>query len=62
MDLFIDKHGVIGTIKLHPIFYYLPYTWMKRKQMATHFVTPESVVLSIKVWGFTKWNGKQMSI
>jgi hypothetical protein len=35
---------------------------MKRKQVATHFVTPKSVVLSIKVWGFTKRNGKQMSI
>jgi hypothetical protein len=35
---------------------------MKREQVATHFVTPKSVVLSIKVWGFTKWNGKQMSI
>jgi hypothetical protein len=35
---------------------------MKREQMATHFVTPKSVVFSIKVWGFTKWNGKQMSI
>ena len=27
-----------------------------------HFVTPKSVVLSIKVWRFTKWNGKEMSI
>jgi hypothetical protein len=35
---------------------------MKRKQVATHFVTPKSVVLSIKVWRFTKWNGEQMSI
>jgi hypothetical protein len=35
---------------------------MKREQMATHFVTPKSVVLSIKVWRFTKRNGKQMSI
>jgi hypothetical protein len=35
---------------------------MKREQMATHFVTPKFVVLSIKVWGFTKWNGKQMSV
>jgi hypothetical protein len=35
---------------------------MKREQMTTHFVTPKSVVLSIKVWRFTKWNGKQMSI
>jgi hypothetical protein len=62
MDLFIDKHRIIRTIKLHSIFYYLPYTWMKREQMATHFVTPKSVVLSIKVWRFTRWNGKQMSI
>jgi hypothetical protein len=35
---------------------------MKREQVATHFVTPKSVVLSIKVWRFTKWNGKKMSI
>jgi hypothetical protein len=35
---------------------------MEREQVATHFVTPKSVVLSIKMWGFTKWNGKQMSI
>jgi hypothetical protein len=35
---------------------------MKREQVATHIVTPKSVVLSIKVWRFTKWNGKQMSI
>src|SRR5688500_2366758 len=62
MDLFIDKHRIIRTIKLHSIFYYLPYTWMKREQMTTHFVTPKSIVLSIKVWRFTKWNGKQMSI
>jgi hypothetical protein len=62
MDLFIDKHGVIRTIKSHSIFYYLPYTWMKREQVATHFVTPKSIVLSIKVWRLTKWNGKQMSI
>jgi hypothetical protein len=34
---------------------------MKREQVATHFVTPKSVV-SIKVWRFTKCNGKQMSI
>src|SRR5688572_14132264 len=62
MDLFIDKHGVIRTTKFHSIFYYLPYAWMKREQVATHFVTPKSVVLSIDVWRFTKWNGKQMSI
>jgi hypothetical protein len=35
---------------------------MKREQMTTHFVTPKSVVLSIKVRRFTKWNRKQMSI
>ena len=35
---------------------------MKREQVATHFVTPKSVVLSIKVRRFTKWNRKQMSI
>ena len=62
MDLFIDEHGTIRTIKVHSIFYYLPYTWMEREQVATHFVTPKSVVLSIKVRGFTKGNGKQMSI
>jgi hypothetical protein len=60
--LFIDKYGTIRTIKLHSIFYYLPYTWMEREQVTTHFVTSKSVVLSIKVRRFTKWNGKQMSI
>jgi hypothetical protein len=30
--------------------------------VATHFVTPKSIVLSIKVRGFTEGNGKQMSI
>jgi hypothetical protein len=35
---------------------------MEREQVTTHFVTPKSVVLSIKVRRFTKWNGKQMSI
>jgi hypothetical protein len=60
--LFIDEHGTIRTIKLHSIFYYLPYTWMEREQVATHFVTPKSVVFSIKVKRFTKGNGKQMSI
>jgi hypothetical protein len=58
MDLLIDKHRVIGTVELHSIFYYLPYTRMERKQVTTHFVTPKSVVLSIKVWRFTKRNGK----
>jgi hypothetical protein len=62
MNLFIDEHGTIRTIKVHYIFYYLPYTWMEREQVATHFVTPKSVVLSIKVRGFTEGNGKKMSI
>jgi hypothetical protein len=35
---------------------------MEREQVATHFVTPKSVVFSIKVKRFTKGNGKQMSI
>jgi hypothetical protein len=35
---------------------------MKREQVATHFVTPKSIVLSIKVWRFAKRNGKQMCI
>jgi hypothetical protein len=39
-----------------------PYTWMEREQVAMHFVTPKSVVLSIKVRGFTERYGKQMSI
>jgi hypothetical protein len=30
--------------------------------VTTHFVTPKSIVLSIKVWRFTKRNRKQMSI
>jgi hypothetical protein len=35
---------------------------MEREQVATHFVTPKSVVLSIKVRGVTEGYGKQMSI
>jgi hypothetical protein len=35
---------------------------MNMGQVATHFVTPKSIVLSIKVRGFTEGNGKQMSI
>jgi hypothetical protein len=35
---------------------------MEREQVATHFVTPKSVVLSIKVGGFAEGNGKQMNI
>jgi membrane-associated PAP2 superfamily phosphatase len=30
--------------------------------VTTHFVAPKSVVLSIKVRRFAKWNGEQMSI
>ena len=40
IDLLVNKHRVICTIKLHSIFYYLPYTWMEREQVTTHFVTP----------------------
>jgi hypothetical protein len=35
---------------------------MEREQVTTHFVTPKSVVLSIKVRRFAKRNGKQMCI
>jgi hypothetical protein len=35
---------------------------MEREQVATHFVTPKSVVLSIKVRRFIEGNGKKMSI
>jgi hypothetical protein len=35
---------------------------MEREQVTTHFVTPKSVVLPIKVWRFAKRNGKQMCI
>ena len=35
---------------------------MEREQVTTHFVAPKSVVLSIKVRRFAKWNGEQMSI
>src|SRR6187455_684932 len=62
VNLLIDKYGTISTIKLYSAFYYLPYAWMEREQVTMHFVTPKSVVLSIKVRRFTKWNGKQMSI
>ncbi len=62
MNLFINKHRTIRAIKLHSTFYNLPYAWMEREQVTTHFVTPKSVVLSIKVRRFAKWNGKQMSI
>jgi hypothetical protein len=62
MDLFIYKHGTIRAIKFHSTLYNLPYAWMEREQVTTHFVTPKSVVLSIKVRRFAKWNGEQMSI
>jgi hypothetical protein len=35
---------------------------MEREEVTTHFVTPKSIVLSIKVRRFTKRNRKQMSI
>jgi hypothetical protein len=62
MDLLINENGVVSTIKMHSVFNYLPNTRMKRKKMTTHFVTPKSVVLSIKVWRFTKRNREQMGI
>jgi hypothetical protein len=58
VNLLIDKYGTISTIKLHSTLYYLPYAWMEREQVTTHFVTPKYVVLSIKVRRFTKWNGE----
>jgi hypothetical protein len=62
MNLFVNKDRVICTIKLHSILNYLPNTRMEREKVTTHFVTPKSVVLSIKVWRFTKRNRKQMGI
>jgi hypothetical protein len=62
MNLFVNEYRVILTIKLHSILNYLPNTWMEREKVTTHFVTPKSVVLSIKVWRFTKRNRKQMGI
>jgi hypothetical protein len=62
MNLFVDKHRVIGTVKLHSILNYLPNTRMEREKVTMHFVTPKSIVLSIKVWRFTKRNRKQMCI
>ena len=60
--MLINEHGTISTIKFHSTLYYLPYARMERELVTTHFVTPKSVVLSIKVRGFAKWNGEQMSI
>jgi hypothetical protein len=62
MNLFVNEYWVICTIKLHSILYYLPNARMEREEVTTHFVTPKSVVLSIKVRRFTKRNRKQMSI
>jgi hypothetical protein len=62
MDLLINENGVVSTIKMHSVFNYLPNTRMKREKMTTHFVTQKSVVLSIKVWRFTKRNREQMGI
>jgi hypothetical protein len=53
MNLLIDKHGTITTIKMHSILNYLPYAWMEREQMTTHFVTPKSVVLAVHLRGFS---------
>jgi hypothetical protein len=58
MDLLINENGVVSTIKMHSVLNYLPNTRMKREKVTTHFVTPKSVVLSIKVWRFTKRNRK----
>jgi hypothetical protein len=62
MNLFIDKHRTIRAIKFHSTLHNLPYARMEREQVTTHFVAPKSVVLSIKVRRFAKWNGEQMSI
>jgi hypothetical protein len=37
MNLFVDKHRVIGTIKLHSILNYLPNTRMEREKVTMHF-------------------------
>jgi hypothetical protein len=59
MDLLINKNGAVSTIKMHSVFNYLPNTRMKREKVTTHFVTLKSVVLSIKVWRFTKRNSER---
>ena len=30
--------------------------------MTTYFMTPKRIIISIKVWGFSKWNREQMGI
>jgi hypothetical protein len=62
MNLFTDKHRTIRAIKFHSTLHNLPYARMEREQATTHFVAPKSVVLSIKVRRFAKWNGEQKSI
>jgi hypothetical protein len=62
MDLLINEHGVVSTIKMHSFLNYQPNTRMKREKVTTHFVTLKSVVLSIKVWRFTKRNRKKMAL
>jgi hypothetical protein len=62
MNLFINKYRTIRAIKFHSILNNFPYAWMEREQVTTHFVNPKSVVLSIEVRRFAKWNGEQMSI
>src|SRR5688572_30105579 len=62
MNLFINENRTIRAIELHSILNNLPYAWMEREQVTTHFVAPKSVVLSIKVRRFAMWNGEQMSI
>src|SRR5688572_10653217 len=62
MNLFINENRTIRAIELHSTFHNLPYARMEREQVTTHFVAPKSVVLSIKVRRFAKWNGEQMSI
>jgi hypothetical protein len=62
VNLLVNEHRTIRAIKFHSTLYNLPYAWMEREQVTTHFVTPKSVVLSIKVRRFAKWNGEQMSI
>jgi hypothetical protein len=52
-----------GTIQLLNAYTNnLPKTRVKRKQVPSHVSPPLRVVSSIKVWGFSKRNGKKIVV